>query len=370
MTTTQLKPRTSLRARTPSRLAALPYAAILLFPLSLMAAVPFGGIALWAPLAIYFLLGPIADHFAGRGNGIDPDTIEHSRLFQAIVATYAVLQIGFLTWALFHFHTFTFVDQISFTLNFGIAIGGAGICCAHELLHKTSRTERFLGQSLLTLLNYGSFSIDHVFIHHNPRITATAGDPSLSHVGQTAYDFIPRAAIFSAIEAFQLEQRRLKTTGYDFRNRVTRTFTLSAAIALAILLFLGPLTFLFYIAQGLGGVATLWITGYLQHYGLVRPHDEETGTPVRLTDANSWDCDHYISNFLLLNLPRHSHHHKTPTQHYQRQRTNPTAMPLPHGYPAMTWLALCPPLWFKVMNPLLRERAASTALAPSPVASQ
>ncbi len=361
MTTTQDRPPTGPRTPTPSRLAALPYAAILLFPLSLMAAVPFGGLALWTPLAIYFLLGPIADHFFGRGNGIDPDAIEHSRLFQVIVATFAVLQIGFLTWALFNFKSFTFLDQISFTLNFGIAIGGAGICCAHELLHKTSRTERFLGQSLLTLLNYGSFSIDHVFIHHNPRITATAGDPSLAHVGQTAYDFIPRAAIFSAIEAFQLEQRRLGTTGYDFRNRVTRTFSVSAAIALAILFFFGPATFLFYLAQGLGGVATLWITGYLQHYGLIRPKTDD-GDYVRLTEANSWDCNYYVSNYLLLNLPRHSHHHKTPTQHYQRQRACDTPNHLPHGYPLMTLLALIPPLWFRVMNP----KAVAVSLGGTP----
>ncbi len=341
---------------TDSRLAALPYSAILLFPLSLMAAVPFGGIALWAPLAIYFLLGPFADHFGGRGNGIDPDTIEHSRLFQIIVATYAILQIGFLGWAIFAFSSFTLIDQISFTLNFGIAIGGAGICCAHELLHKTSRTERFLGQALLTLLNYGSFSIDHVFIHHNPRITATKGDPSLSHVGQTAYDFIPRAAIGSAVEAFHLEQRRLKTSGYDLRNRVTRTFTISAAIATTVLVIFGPATFLFYIFQGFGGVSTLWITGYLQHYGLIRPKTD-AGEYVRLSEANSWDCDHYVSNFLLLNLPRHSHHHKTPTQHYQRQRASAEAMPLPHGYPVMTLLALVPPLWFRTMNPLVASRS-------------
>ncbi len=340
-----------------SRLSALPYAAILLFPLSLMAAVPFGGIALWAPLAIYFLIGPVADHFGGRGNGVDPDAIEHSRLFQVIVATYAVLQIGFLVWAVFAFGSMPRLDQISFTLNFGIAIGGAGICCAHELLHKTSKTERFLGQSLLTLLNYGSFSIDHVFIHHNPRITATKEDPSLSHVGQTAYDFIPRAAIGSAVEAFHLEQRRLKTSGYTLRNRVTRTFTISATIALAILVFFGPATFLFYIFQGLGGVSTLWITGYLQHYGLIRRQGEGTSRYVNLSEANSWDCDYYVSNFLLLNLPRHSHHHKTPTQNYQRQRASARAMRLPHGYPLMTLLALVPPLWFKTMNPLLENRS-------------
>ncbi|MGC1481889.1 MAG: alkane 1-monooxygenase [Chthoniobacterales bacterium] len=340
-----------------SRLSALPYAAILLFPLSLMAAVPFGGIALWAPLAIYFLIGPVADHFGGRGNGVDPDAIEHSRLFQVIVATYAVLQIGFLVWAVFAFGSMPRLDQISFTLNFGIAIGGAGICCAHELLHKTSKTERFLGQSLLTLLNYGSFSIDHVFIHHNPRITATKEDPSLSHVGQTAYDFIPRAAIGSAVEAFHLEQRRLKTSGYTLRNRVTRTFTISATIALAILVFFGPATFLFYIFQGLGGVSTLWITGYLQHYGLIRRQGEGTSRYVNLSEANSWDCDYYVSNFLLLNLPRHSHHHKTPTQNYQRQRASARAMRLPHGYPLMTLLALVPPLWFRTMNPLLENRS-------------
>ncbi len=352
-------------------LAPLPYAAALLFPVSLYFGTQIGGLAILAPLIVYFVFGALADHIFGRGNGLDPDVVDHSPVFQAIVTIAALTHVAALAWAVTIFSGLAPFDQILFTLSFGVALSGAAICCAHELLHKASKPDRFLGQALLVLTNYGSFAIDHVFIHHNPRITATKADPSLSHVGQTSYDFVVRAAVGSAIEAYHLEQRRLKTTSLTLRNRVTRTFTFSLIVALTILVTFGPLTALFYILQGALGVWTLWMTGYLQHYGLLRA-TTPTGQPAALTAANCWDCDFHASNYLLFNLPRHSHHHQSPTQHYQKQRASSQAMTLPHGYPVMTMVALIPSLWFKTMNPRLkttpRGAAASSRRTPANLA--
>ncbi len=303
-------------------LLALPYALILLFPISLALAIPIGGLAFSAPLIVYFVIVSLADHLFGNGNPIDAEKLEHAPVFQMIVTAYGLSQVAMLAWGIVIFDSLQLMEQVLFTLSFGAILSGAAICCAHELLHKPRKSERFLGQLLLVLTNYGSFAIDHIYIHHNPRITATDADTSFSKRGQTSYSYVFKAAIGSAIEAYHLEQRRLKTDRFSLKNRVTFYYTLSTGIAVAILVLFGPMAAVFYIFQGFLGVWTLWMTGYLQHYGL-RRGILPSGKQEPLSPANCWDCDRYASNYFLFNLPRHSQHHKTPTKNYQSQQGLP-----------------------------------------------
>ncbi|MCB1400863.1 MAG: fatty acid desaturase, partial [Rhodobacteraceae bacterium] len=76
--------------------------------------------------------------------------------------------------------------------------------------------------------------------------------------------------------------------------------------------------------------------------------------PVR--PHHSWNASHTASNWLLINLQRHSDHHVRPDRRFPLLQTYApeTAPQLPLGYPAMTLLAMIPPLWRRRMNPRVR----------------
>ena len=75
-------------------------------------------------------------------------------------------------------------------------------------------------------------------------------------------------------------------------------------------------------------------------YEPVRPH-------------HSWNAEHRVSNWLLINLQRHADHHTRPDRPFALLQTYPEAEApqLPFGYPVMTAMALVPPLWRRVMDP-------------------
>jgi alkane 1-monooxygenase len=64
---------------------------------------------------------------------------------------------------------------------------------------------------------------------------------------------------------------------------------------------------------------------------------------------------------MLFNLQRHSDHHAYPKRRYGILRHFDDSPQLPAGYPTMFLLALCPPLWRRVMDPRVREHYAALA---------
>jgi alkane 1-monooxygenase len=71
---------------------------------------------------------------------------------------------------------------------------------------------------------------------------------------------------------------------------------------------------------------------------------------------HSWNADHQATNWLLINLQRHSDHHYKPARRFPLLQTyGPEAAPqLPFGYPLMATAAMVPPLWRRLMNPKVR----------------
>jgi alkane 1-monooxygenase len=54
-------------------------------------------------------------------------------------------------------------------------------------------------------------------------------------------------------------------------------------------------------------------------------------------------------------LTRHSDHHFKSSKKYQLLNSYEKSPTLPLGYPASILLSFIPPLWFKIMNPLVPE---------------
>jgi alkane 1-monooxygenase len=89
---------------------------------------------------------------------------------------------------------------------------------------------------------------------------------------------------------------------------------------------------------------------------LTRKHLGE-GKYEHVKPHHSWNAAHKASNWLLINLQRHSDHHYKPDRRFPllQNYTDDEAPQLPFGYPIMTIAAMIPPVWKKVMNPRVRK---------------
>ncbi len=116
-----------------------------------------------------------------------------------------------------------------------------------------------------------------------------------------------------------------------------------------------------FLFQALIAVWQLELTNYVEHYGLSRKHlGDGRYEPVR--PRHSWNASHTATNWLLINLQRHSDHHTKPDRRFPLLQTYGAdeAPQLPMGYPAMTLLAMVPPLWRRRMNPACAPGGASS----------
>jgi alkane 1-monooxygenase len=91
---------------------------------------------------------------------------------------------------------------------------------------------------------------------------------------------------------------------------------------------------------------------YIEHYGLSRKI-LKNGKYEFVQPHHSWNSTYKVSNWVLINLQRHSDHHFKPARSFPLlQNLGATKAPqLPHSYPAMGILALFPSAWMSIMNP-------------------
>jgi alkane 1-monooxygenase len=111
---------------------------------------------------------------------------------------------------------------------------------------------------------------------------------------------------------------------------------------------------LFVLQAGIA-VWQLELVNYVEHYGLSR-RLLENGRYEPVRPHHSWNADHRASNWMLINLQRHSDHHYKPGRRYPVLQTyaETEAPQLPFGYPVMTILAMVPPAFHRVMDPRVR----------------
>ncbi|GGO37944.1 alkane 1-monooxygenase [Gemmobacter aquaticus] len=346
-------------SRTPPP-AAWPYWITLTFvPLVLMA-IAHGGwwiaaIPLWGWVAM-----PIFDLILGRDlTNPDPDTAD-TELFWFRALTWAWFPIQALLvyggiWYLTHLADFPWHEKLAVMFGIGVTTGTVGIVYAHELFHKPSRAERWLGDLLMAMVLYSHFRTEHLLVHHphvgTPRDTVTA------RYNEGFHRFFARVLWRGPGSAWRAERAMLARRGlpaWHRRNPFWRYGALQAgALGLAFGLggWAGVGLFAF---QAFVAVWQLELTNYVEHYGLTRRH-LGAGRYEPVGPQHSWDSTHRVSNLLLINLQRHADHHLHPMRRFPLLQTHDDLSPqLPTGYPPMTALAMVPPLWRRLMNPRVR----------------
>ncbi len=260
-------------------------------------------------------------------------------------------------------------DVIGRVLTMGFMCGVYGINVAHELGHRTARWERDLARTLLLSSLYMHFIIEHNRGHH--RRVASPEDPASARFGETIYSFWVRSIVFGFISAWRIEAERLRKAGippYGRANEMIRSLVIEGMLLFGVLWTFGPFHLLAFMAAATIGILLLETVNYIEHYGLGRTVNER-GTYGRVQHVHSWNSDHLIGRLMLFELTRHSDHHYMASRKYQILRSGPEAPQLPTGYPGMMLLSLCPPLWFRIVDPLvqrLAERHPTLTFARAP----
>lgn len=233
----------------------------------------------------------------------------------------------------------------------GLILGGAGVNVAHELMHRTGDRLAWLNSRWLLAFTFDTtFAIEHIHGHH--RYVCTARDPATARRGEYALAFALRSTVGQFISAFRLEGARLARKGlspWSPANLALRGQLMSLALLLVAWVLAGAGGVLVLVALGVQGKLYLELVNYVEHYGLVRVPG------ARVEPRHAWNCYNVISNAILYNLPRHSHHHMFATKPFWALEADADAPQLPFGYKTMIVIALLPPLWRRIVDPLIED---------------
>lgn len=237
-------------------------------------------------------------------------------------------------------------------LSAAISFTAIGTNIGHELTHRTTdRAAMFAGRWLLALTLDAEFSIEHVYGHHNR--LATREDPASARRGEGYYRFLVRSVIGQTRSAWSLEAGRLARQGsapVTWRNRIIRGWLLSAAIAALFFVASGWTGAVVFLLSAAAGRTVLEAVNYFEHYGLVREGDQ----PIE--PRHSWNSNKRLSNVMLFNLARHSHHHAEGDATFWKLRSYRDAPTLPYGYLTSMLLVYVMPGWYRRrMTPLLLD---------------
>jgi len=241
-------------------------------------------------------------------------------------------------------------EFIGLILSLGIVLGTNGINVAHELGHRLTTSERFIGKALLLPCLYMHFYIEHNFGHHLH--AATSKDPATAQYNQSLYSFWITSTVKQYISAWTLQNNLLKKNNYSFlslRNDMLWYSIFQLMYLIIIYITLGKIAFIFIVFSGISSILLLETINYIEHYGLLRKKTK-SGRYERVREIHSWNSNHVVGRIVLYELTRHSDHHKVSSKKYQILDCHDDSPQMPFGYPTSMVMALCPPLWFFIMN--------------------
>ena len=315
-----------------------------------------GGYWGYATIVYVFVLVPILELLLPQSqqNLDQQDSIKKSRWGFFDLLLYANLPIVFGLLIYFYEHIVpqnSFEVVLGYGLSLGIVLGANGINVAHELGHRTTRAERFIGKLLLCPALYMHFYIEHNYGHHQH--AATPEDPATAKYNQPVYLFWVSSVLGQLRSAFKLQKNLIHNRrGLQalWHNDLLWYALAQGLYLLLVALFFGANVLLWGVLVAVVAVLLLETTNYIEHYGLMRPK-KPSGRYAPVKEIHSWNSNHLMGRILLYELTRHSDHHYRSQKKYQLLDHHQTSPELPFGYPTSIVLSLFPPLWFFIMNP-------------------
>lgn len=341
---------------------ALPFwLSLTLIPLAWIGAFYGGWTVLLLPMATWYLFSGLDAVLGLNTENADPNIgEEHLKAYSLITKLWMPLQFITLFGLLYYVpraeHLGT-LETIVLFFGVGVITGTVGINYSHELMHQKNKFERWLGDILLSMVLYSHFRTEHLLVHH--RYVGTPRDAVTARYNEGFYRYFPRVLREGLSSAFKAEKEMLARKDLpwnDTSNPFFRYWALQAAMLVLALIVGGWMGLALFLWQAFSAVWQLELVNYIEHYGLTRKHLGD-GKYEHVMPHHSWNAAHKASNWLLINLQRHSDHHYKPDRRFPLLQNYDAAQApqLPYGYPLMTMAAMVPPLWRKKMNPRVRK---------------
>jgi alkane 1-monooxygenase len=341
---------------------ALPFwLSLTLIPLAWIGAFYGGWTVALLPLATWYLFSGLDAVLGLNTENADPNIgEEHLTAYSLITKLWMPLQFLTLFGLLYYVpraeHLGT-LETIVLFFGVGVITGTVGINYSHELMHQKNRFERWLGDILLSMVLYSHFRTEHLLVHH--RYVGTPRDAVTARYNEGFYRYFPRVLREGPSSAFKAEKEMLARKDLpwsDSSNPFFRYWALQGLMLALALVVGGWVGLALFLWQAFAAVWQLELVNYVEHYGLTRKHLGDSKYE-HVMPHHSWNAAHKASNWLLINLQRHSDHHYKPDRRFPLlQNYDASQAPqLPYGYPLMTMAAMVPPLWRKKMNPRVKR---------------
>ncbi len=333
---------------------------------ALVSVTSIGWMTYAAPLYAFFLI-PVLEILLKDYDHKYTDKEKEKRLGNVLFDALLYLNIPFVFCILFYgfyqltVFSFTLTETVGILLSLGILLATNAINVAHELGHRVSRGERSLSKLLLLPCLYMHFYIEHNFGHH--KNVATPEDPATSRYNQSVYHFWFTSVVNQYINAWKMQNSLLKRGNHGFfsvYNDMLWYILFQSLYLFGIVLFFGTSGLVYALIVGVMSFLFLETINYVEHYGLQRKQ-LPSGRYERVQPHHSWNSNHIIGRIVLYELTRHSDHHFKASKKYQVLENKRESPQLPFGYPTAILVAMCPPLWFKIMNPRVPAEALGAA---------
>lgn len=224
---------------------------------------------------------------------------------------------------------------------------------AHDFGHKIDRANRTISNAICAIGGLGYFMPQHVMGHHVQ--VATPEDCASARFGQSSFEFIVKCFIPEVKGGIRLEAERLRKRGlpvWSLHNDVIVGYLLTLVLAGALVALLGWIALPFILLHHASVWFSLMLNDYIQHYALLREL-LPNGKREPQGPAHSWSADSPLCNLMVFNVQRHAYHHARPMLSYQELVALDEGPKCPTGYFGMMVLALVPPWWHHVMDPLV-----------------
>ena len=257
-------------------------------------------------------------------------------------------------WQVVHSETLANYERVIIVVVMG-QVAVLSVAVGHEMLHKHSRSARYAGEVLMSMIGFPYYHTEHVCIHH--KYVATPIDPVTAHRNQSYWRFVFWGIVGNHIMSWRWEIDRLRRRGLSVWHRSNPfwRWTILWIFWPVLAIWLGGWWgLLVFAVQALLGILRLRVVDYIEHYGLQRM-PLPNGRFEKVQTWHSWNTDYTVSNHMLFNLQRHSDHHCHAFRPYPLLQTYDwdEAPQLPFNYLMLSFVALVPSVWFRLMNPRL-----------------
>ena len=246
-------------------------------------------------------------------------------------------------------------EIVGIILSASIVMATNGINVGHELGHRKSLFSRTCSKLLYLPCQYMHFFIEHNYGHHVN--VATPDDPATAKYKQNLYSFWISSVTKTYLSAWRIQLKLLRVSKQSFISlKNDMIFYTLFQISFLILIYLnyGLIITIYSVFMSVVSFLFLETINYVEHYGLLR-RIKSNGRYERVKPNHSWNSNHTIGRITLYELTRHSDHHFKSSKKYQVLESIEDSPQLPYGYPTSILISFFPPLWFRIMNPLVEH---------------